>query len=180
MRLRPLLTITVTITYTMSWDATSSWLIIATPCIGDRAGRGQGAGQLGQRPGGLADRRPAKGQARRRTGSRLRGDDGRRFPGGREYPLHADGQVAAESRRCQLGGPRREGGAGLGAGAGGELAVQPRRCAAGQRRCHGRSRPRVSWPWSLPSRTCLVRPWPAGVQVCGLPVVAVIVTPGRR
>ena len=91
MRLRPLLTITVTITYTMSWDATSSWLIIATPCIGDRAGRGQGAGQLGQRPGGLADRRPAKGQARRRTGSRLRGDDGRRFPGGREYPLHAGG-----------------------------------------------------------------------------------------
>ena len=52
MRLRPLLTITVTITYTMSWDATSSWLIIATPCTGDRAGRGQGAGQLGQRPGG--------------------------------------------------------------------------------------------------------------------------------
>jgi len=108
-----------------------------------RAGLEQAAGQLGEHRSGLADPCGADRDADR-PGRTERYARARRpgLPGRGQDPPQARGQVAAELRGGQPGGPGRQGGVRLRAGALGELAVQPRRLAAGQDPLPGPEPPR--------------------------------------
>jgi hypothetical protein len=145
---------------------------------GYRAGRGQMAGQRGERPGRSADPGPAQRQACRMNGISPR--------------WHRAGCSPAAARiRCRLVARTRRDlpevsctarAARLMLVSGLVPAASSRSSrAAAQRasmRCQGCSRTSVRRPRSSRNRTCLVRPWPTRRPVCVLPVVVVIVAPG--